>query len=41
VVPLMLAAGAGAEMQRTLGVAVFAGMLQVIADEIRSSGDHK
>jgi multidrug efflux pump len=29
VVPLMLAHGAGAEMRRTLGVAVFAGMLGV------------
>ncbi|MFM8274424.1 MAG: efflux RND transporter permease subunit [Gemmata sp.] len=31
VVPLMLAAGAGAEMRRTLGVAVFSGMLGVTA----------
>jgi multidrug efflux pump len=29
VVPLMLAAGAGAEMRRTLGVAVFSGMIGV------------
>ncbi len=29
VVPLMLASGAGAEMRRTLGTAVFAGMLGV------------
>jgi hydrophobe/amphiphile efflux-1 (HAE1) family protein len=29
VIPLMIAAGAGAEMRRTLGVAVFAGMLGV------------
>jgi multidrug efflux pump subunit AcrB len=29
VVPLMLAKGAGAEMRRTLGTAVFAGMLGV------------
>jgi multidrug efflux pump len=29
VVPLMLSAGAGAEMRRTLGTAVFAGMLGV------------
>lgn len=29
VVPLMLAVGAGAEMRRTLGTAVFAGMLGV------------
>ena len=29
VVPLVLAEGAGAEMRRTLGVAVFAGMLGV------------
>ena len=31
VVPLMLAEGAGAEMRRTLGTAVFAGMLGVTA----------
>jgi multidrug efflux pump subunit AcrB len=29
VVPLMLGAGAGAEMRRTLGTAVFSGMLGV------------
>ncbi len=29
VVPLMLGSGAGAEMRRTLGVAVFSGMLGV------------
>jgi len=29
VVPLVLAAGAGAEMRRTLGIAVFSGMLGV------------
>jgi hypothetical protein len=29
VVPLVLASGAGAEMRRTLGVAVFSGMLGV------------
>ncbi len=29
VVPLVIAAGAGAEMRRTLGVAVFSGMLGV------------
>jgi multidrug efflux pump len=29
VVPLMIGQGAGAEMRRTLGVAVFAGMLGV------------
>ncbi|MGE3778714.1 MAG: efflux RND transporter permease subunit, partial [Pirellulaceae bacterium] len=29
VVPLALAVGAGAEMRRTLGIAVFAGMLGV------------
>jgi multidrug efflux pump len=29
VIPLMVATGAGAEMRRTLGVAVFAGMLGV------------
>jgi multidrug efflux pump len=29
VIPLMIAAGAGAEMRRTLGAAVFAGMLGV------------
>src|SRR5205085_4931809 len=31
VVPLMLSEGAGAEMRRTLGTAVFAGMLGVTA----------
>jgi multidrug efflux pump len=31
VVPLMVASGAGAEMRRTLGIAVFAGMLGVTA----------
>ncbi len=29
VVPLIVASGAGAEMRRTLGIAVFAGMLGV------------
>jgi multidrug efflux pump len=31
VVPLVLATGAGAEMRRTLGIAVFSGMLGVTA----------
>ena len=31
VVPLVLAKGAGAEMRRTLGIAVFSGMLGVTA----------
>src|SRR5256885_3088361 len=36
VVPLLLAEGAGAEMRRTLGVAVFSGMLGVTLFGIRS-----